>query len=368
MGSRRTGRKIEMLWSCPSCNTKNILARYRECPNCGTPRSGITYVGDNPESSVLSEEDKKKFTGVPDWKCEYCGRMNKSDEESCVGCGSSKLESERDYFDINNEVQERHQVHSNNDSDIHIDSEIGIEHSETRELSSHNKRSFGVLELLYTFGFMILLTVGFFLFLRPVEDTISISSINWERNIEIEVEKTFSENGWSMPVGARLVYTREEWHHDEQVIDHYETKEVTKTRREVVDHYYTYEDNGDGTADEIEHDVYGDVEYTVKESVPVYKTVPVYRTKYYYEIDRYVHSRDIHTSGIGHTEYWGSYDLSYREREGTRTEKYTVTGINKSGKSKTYTADYEFWGSLNVGDRVNVIISAFGKIEPVKDK
>ena len=61
----------------------------------------------------------------------------------------------------------------------------------------------------------------------------------------------------------------------EPIIDHYEEREVERSRR-VLDHietYYTYEDNGNGCMIETPHErpVYKTEYYTVTEHVPVYK-------------------------------------------------------------------------------------------------
>ena len=61
----------------------------------------------------------------------------------------------------------------------------------------------------------------------------------------------------------------------EPIIDHYEEREVERSRR-VIDHietYYTYEDDGNGHLIETPHErpVYKTEFYTVTEHVPVYK-------------------------------------------------------------------------------------------------
>lgn len=372
MGSRRTGRTVELLWDCQSCGRKGILARHRTCPYCGSPKTVTNYIGDNPRSRTVSEEDKSLFTGVADWKCEYCGRLNKSDVETCIGCGSAREEAEKDYFDVRaDEQKEKQKQEERRRAREHVsDVEVQSNNSQRSSSISVSRLSRG-REYLSKIGIVSALVMLFALIVflcMPKSDTLQVKSLDWYRCIDIEVEKTFTENDWDMPIGARLLYTNNEVHHYDDVIDHYEDVQVTKYKEEVTGHYYTYEDNGDGTADEIEHDITSLVPYTVIEQQAVYKKVPVYWTKYYYEIDRYVHSRDVETRGSGHTEYWGTVELGAKEREGRRSEKYSLIAVNKSDKEEKYTADYSLWSSLNSGDVIDVNIGLGNHIKLKEDK
>lgn len=368
---RETGRVIELLWDCESCGRKDVLARYRTCPSCGSPKTGTNRIGNDTESRVLSSEDRKLFTGKPDWKCEYCGRMNKSSAETCIGCGSSRSESTRNYFDIQQEERQESRQEKKSSVENNSGGNGGssitqtitpvarpkiIEHRRQNSINKH------LLKAGLAVAAVLLMLIALVYICIPKYHTLTVQSLSWNRSISIDIEKTFKESDWTMPSGARLLYTNNEIHHYDEVIDHYDTVTVTKYRDEVVGHYYTYEDNGDGTAREIEHDKHEKVPYQVTEQEPVYKRVPVWWTKYYYEIDRYVHSRNIETQGNGHTEYWGDVELANKEREGKRSETYTLTAINEKGKTDNYKADYSLWNTLQKGDTIEVNVGFLNHI------
>ena len=63
--------------------------------------------------------------------------------------------------------------------------------------------------------------------------------------------------------------------------------------------------------------------YYVKESRPVYVPVPRYATRYYYNIWRWVPSRDVTVSGNDHDVRWPEVTLAENEREGERAEGRT---------------------------------------------
>lgn len=395
----RTGEKVEMLWDCPYCGSTKILARNKNCPNCGRARTGGAYLGNNPNERILSEEDKKLFTGKADWHCDYCDSMNPSNAKTCIYCGSPKGESKKGYLDrkmeqiqkgeipvednvILHPKKEEQKIESYKDSimqeslfqstdnSYHNTNEDSISLKNTKNYFKNISNLWNLKTILISIA--IFITCGLSLFgivyaCIPKNDTITIESISWERNIETEIEKTFSESGWTLPIGARLRYSQKEWHHDDEVIDHYEDVEVTKYNYEKVGtrEWTEYEENEDGTADVINcsEDVYDYVPYQTTESQPVYKKVPVFQTKYYYDIDRYVHNRNLKTSGKDKEVYWSNESLFIKERESRRTENYYVTAYNEKEELKTYTLDYSIWKDIEIGDVFNVKVHLGGHIE-----
>lgn len=409
----RTGQKVEMLWNCSYCGSTKILARNKACPNCGRARIGGAYLGDNPKERILSEEDKKLFTGKADWYCDYCDSMNPSNAETCMYCGSAREESKKGYSDRKREQIAKGEIPIEknvilpskkteqkeecsykasssvskkvvqNDTEDFVYSAFGNSfcHEENLSLKKRQKNSFknpfssfNMKQVLLTLVVFIACTLsiwGIVYACMPKSDTITVESISWERNIETEIEKTFSESGWTLPVGARLLYSQQEWHHDDKVIDHYEDVEITKYNYEKVGErtWTEYEENEDGTADIIKcsEDVYDYVPYQTTESQPVYKKVPVFQTKYYYEIDKYVHNRNLKTSGQDKDVYWSNKSLVTKERENRRTERYFVSAYNENNELKKYTLDYSVWKDVEIGETFKVKVHLGGKVDIVDE-
>lgn len=102
----------------------------------------------------------------------------------------------------------------------------------------------------------------------------------------------------------------------------------------------------------------------------MYVDVPVYDTKYYYDIERWVHERDVTTEGKDHEPKWGEVKLSEatgangtgQEREGQRTGTYGIT----DSKGKHYTADEDYWQKLEQGQEIEVFVDNKGHLTPKK--
>ena len=138
-------------------------------------------------------------------------------------------------------------------------------------------------------GVVALIALFVFIFI-PREYDVSVVEKTWSRTINLEELRTVEESDWSVPSGGRTLYTQQEIHHHDNVLDHYETKTKTESYQ-VISGYEThssYSNNGNGTFTEHSYKtpIYSTEYRTVTYEEPVYKSVPVYKTKYYYEIDK----------------------------------------------------------------------------------
>ena len=182
-----------------------------------------------------------------------------------------------------------------------------------------------------------------------------ITSLNWIRRISIEEYQVFAESGWELPEDAEMTDVRQEIHHYDQVLDHYEDVEVQRSRQ-VVDHYetyYTYADNGDGTFAELAHKrpVYETEYYTEIEQKPVYTPVAKYATKYYYNIWRWVPARDVTNAGEDHNAAWPEVTLAENEREGERTAVNRLS-LSCGGQQVFCQVEEAFLNSVNPGETI----------------
>jgi hypothetical protein len=96
-------RIIELKWNCADCASKGILGRYKECPNCGSPREkgemrmdglSSTAGGYNPAASVTDPELLKKANAGADWFCTHCSSGNQGDGDACGSCGAPRYGEE----------------------------------------------------------------------------------------------------------------------------------------------------------------------------------------------------------------------------------------------------------------------------------
>lgn len=378
---------IELVWDCPYCHTKEIQGHEYICPNCGRRRGEETkFYRPDVDVIVKGPIDKR-----PDWYCDSCGSYNKAAALNCHSCGAPR--STETYFDVQERLKEKTAVHQiSSDITVNDDCEEDgytpssepthdtpvydatpvTDYSQPKPVARTQKRtSFHSFNMKWL-AIIAILLLGIIL-LWPKSRVITVNRTDWSREIQIEQNTLVEENDWSLPADAvELLYTRQEIHHYDHVLDHYETVTEYKTREvfDGYDTYYTYNDLGNGYAERVEHQTpkYHTESYTETHEEPVYRDEPVYRTKYYYTIWRYKYHHSVTVSDysdITHTvePYWPEYQLSNKQRVGTRIEKYTIT-CTKGKKEKIYTCDYELWSQFIPGKNYKVK-TAFGRITKI---
>jgi hypothetical protein len=393
------GKLIEGFWDCPYCGEKRIGGLQMKCTNCGASRGeDIKFYMDDPKN-YISEEKAKTISKNPDWLCSFCGAYNSDNNSECENCSATRTESEKNYFEIQKQKklkemekkQQTEKINTDDDSDYSDDSDDSDDREIRDNVFNNNHYNDTLPEVAtlskeyrqvnwtkilqwsgITIGIVSLIVALFFLFMPKTQEG-TVDGFAWSRSIAIEEYKTIDENGWVLPSGARLHYTKEEIRTYEDVIDHYETKTRTYTEQ-VIDHYETvvtgHKDNGNGTFSEItsQRPVYRTETRTETYQDPVYRKEPVYDTKYYYEIDKWVHKDDIDTSGNDKQPYWGQYQYGNKEREGKKTEKYELIIINQDNEKKTYTVDYKVWQGLNKGETVKLKVYIGGNAELITNE
>ena len=348
------GKLVEMLWDCEYCGNKGIGGSVRVCPHCGKTRnestkfympSQITYV-DNADSINRNE----------DWLCEYCNSYNSASATECVCCGSPR-DTHNGYSKVRH--QQTLKQNQNNIAMQNLqNSGFANNMYSTNKKNKNRWIALGIAALL-----ILALIVGLAL---PKNKAATVMEKRWERAINIEEYKLVEDSSWSLPSDyVALLRTAEEIHHYNTVLDHYETITETKSR-EVLDGYetyYTYEDLGNGYAEEVEHQrpVYRTEYYEESHQEPIYLEIPEYKTKYYYTIMKWEYGRTEKSSGNDNTPYWPDLNLKEGvERQGEKVEKYYVVLSTKNGKRKEKEYEVgtlELWDRLKVGKGVKVKIN-----------
>lgn len=361
------GKLVMAYWDCPFCGGQGIRGDVVKCPSCGRPRGDVTFYmkdhaendvridGDTADIEYLDEEKAKTVNRNPDWYCSFCNTLNSDNAAFCSNCGASRKDSESNYFDVQKKKQEQEQRNA-------------------QPASPPPTRSSGSKRPLLLLIVAVLAIVGLFTFLNgnKTSGDLTVTGLAWQRNIQIEENREFSESGWTLPQGAELTSQQQEIHHYDNVLSHYQDVEVPRSR-EVLDHYETrhsYRNLGNGTFEEIDEQVpiYRTEHYTEIESQPVYVPVPRYATKYYYKIWRWTPTRVATASGEDHNAAWPDTALGENEREGERAEAYGFTVQDKNGKTSTYRIAESDWRNLNVGDGLYITAKRTGADAYISDK
>ena len=328
------GKKLVMgYWDCTYCGTKGIKGTERNCPNCGTPRDKDIkfYLKEGPVEYLTEEQSKTKGKGQ-DWLCSSCGALNSTLVNICPSCGNPRDESDKGYFE-NRRKEEAKKA--------------------APPPPVKPRRSLGKRQIILGIIAAIVIAIVGAGIIDALPKSIDITDMWWESTQEIERYQECYENDWSLPEGAKLDYKQKEIHHYDQVLDHYETE--TYESYEVIGSHteYRYEDQGDGTYEEVPYSVsdYGYVTRT--REVPVYRDVPVYKTKYYYYIWRWKYEREVNATAHDKSPYYEKTELKKNERKGDKRTIYYVKAVRKD-KEKEYKTSKDIYMQLETGTTVKV--------------
>ncbi len=351
------GKLVMGYWDCPVCGTKGITGDKMSCPSCGRARGDVQFYmkngpgeGGSLEASerkdieYLDENKTAEMRREADWYCSFCNSLNKDNAAFCTTCGASRENSESNYFDQLKKKKEAEQAEA-----------------AAQARNQPQPKKGGSKKMLLLLIAVVVAIVGLVMYFNgnKTQGDLEVTALSWERSIPVEQYLKYSESAWSLPEGATLTDQKSEIHHYDQVLDHYEDVEVQRSRR-VLDHYetyYTYEDKGNGSFEEVSHErpVYETEYYTETVSQPVYVPVPRYQTRYYYDIWRWTHVRDADASGDSHEAFWPDPGLGEDEREGSpRYEQYGFTVRDKKDKLSSWSLSEEEWRKINPGDRLSI--------------
>lgn len=349
------GNLVMGFWDCPVCGNKEIRGDVTKCPSCGRARGDVKfYVKGYTEGAHLSEDevaalnaeevDAEKAAEIgknPDWYCSFCNSLNSDKVQVCGTCGASRADSEANYFQMleKNKAKEADELAAQPHPD-----------------ESQKKRPKWLL-------FAALAVVALLVYLLwPKTIKGQVTAVNWTRNIAIESNQPFRESSWDRPpAGAEDITTAIEPRQYTRT-EYVDTK-VTRTRRVQTGTRteYTLEDKGNGLYEKVAHKVpvWGEEQYTEIVPMPVQVPYTVPETKYYYTVWRWTPTREVTASGDDQNPYWPEYELSEKEREGTRTAVYRFTATDEKGNPTTYRivesnhAESD-WIKLPVGTEVKI--------------
>ncbi len=354
-------------WDCPICGTKEIRGDVANCPACGRARGDVQfYVKDYQEGQSLREEELSQFEQLddekaqsfsknPDWYCSFCNSLNSDNAKFCNNCGASREDSESNYFQMLQKKKERE----------------AAEAAAQPQVSAPQAKRRSPMTV---FLIILLAIVAFFVWMNgnKTSGDLTVTGLQWIRNINVEEYKEFSESGWLVPQGyeTEIIDSKQEIAGYTQVFDHYEDVEVPYTV-EVYDHdEYTLEDQGNGTFEKVPHPVYKtEIRYKTEQRA-VTRPEPQYATKYYYKIWRWTPSRDVTASGEDHNTSWPEVELGENEREGKRTEAYAFTVEHNKSKEApaTYRLAESDWMNINVNDNLYITSKRTGAQPFISDE
>lgn len=329
-----TEPRYEMAWDCPRCDTPKLLGlTHRHCPNCGAPQ--------DPTKRYFPKEDEKvavgdhPFVGA-DKACPNCETPNAAAADFCVNCGSSTEEAKA--------VTTRTEQVATTPKDFAEDSaKKARDDLEARKKpppppprKSNKAFLIGGLVLAMCLVVCSGLLVAV---LWKREAAVTVAGHTWAREIAVERYQTVSDSAWhdEVPADARGVSCVQAQRSTRKVADGQDCKTVRV-------------DKGDGSYSEQER-------CTTK-----YRSEPVYDDKCSFVADRWKVGRTERAAGAVMTDVprWPPVALACTgvvlgcEREGARTETYTVAFKESDGTALGCDVDQAKWSTLPVGSNWKV--------------
>ncbi len=212
--------------------------------------------------------------------------------------------------------------------------------------------------LLIIIGLLVILLIVFI----PRKKPATVVAKNWSREVEIQTFRKVDEVSWEVPPEEAVINeVKEEMMPVNELVDHYETNVVTRTRL-VFDGYKEVEkevkgEDGSVTTETVQVPQYSEETYTQKEKTVVYKPRERKEKRYYYTIEKWVTERTERSAGADDEPYLPEYELMEGEQAGPINEVNILYLINdEDGTVYTVEVSYELWESVATGDKVELTI------------
>ncbi|MGE0784884.1 MAG: hypothetical protein AB7S26_04285 [Sandaracinaceae bacterium] len=229
-------RKIEMHWVCSSCQTRN-LGRHKVCQQCGDPKDAsepwLMPSDTRAAPSVTDPALLQQANAGPDWRCGYCGSYQRRSDGSCAKCGAGQVAGAT--------VQEA----TNPVAGVGT-APMGAPGAPRAALAAPGaprpRTKVRLGRIAAALGAVIVPCIaccGFAYFnappppppSKPASIRADVVSVEWTRIAHVERRQLVDEEGFveTRPSDALEIRSLgQAHHHDEQVLDHYETEHYTE--------------------------------------------------------------------------------------------------------------------------------------------
>lgn len=200
-------RKIEMTWRCRACGTRN-LGRHKVCESCGDPKDPtekFEMPGDPAAAATVTDPELlRRAVAGRDWKCAHCGANVSALEVACTQCGAAREDA----------------------------ANVAPPPLPDPPARAPVLLTVGGLVAL-VFGLLVVCgggaLVASYVANRPVD--VVVAAVAWEHHVHVERYAVRDREGFAEhrpPDAFDVRSLGQRHHHDEQVLDHYETEYYTE--------------------------------------------------------------------------------------------------------------------------------------------
>jgi uncharacterized OB-fold protein len=300
---------IPLIWVCPSCGTQNP-GQIKSCTACGAPQpDDIEFLRvDEEQFNFIKDEALIRMAKAgPDIHCPYCGTRNTAGTEYCKKCGGEislggKARKTGGKVRTAAEAQQ---------------AQASARPSEPTPKPKKKLSTIATILIAIAGLALIAACIVVILILTKTEEIKAVvTDVQWERSIAIEAYSPVTKSDWwdEIPADGELMSCTEK--------HRYTSDEPTANATEVCGEEYV-EDTGTGVGEVVQdcvYEVYDDYcDYTVMEWVVV---------------------ETVTETGDDLDPFWPNVALMTDEREGERTEEYTIFFADNN-KTYEYTTSDE---------------------------
>ncbi|MBX2997345.1 MAG: zinc ribbon domain-containing protein [Caldilineaceae bacterium] len=304
---------VKLEWICPNCKSRNP-GPQQKCGSCGAAQpADVEFVQPLQEEIIEEKAQIERAAAGPDIHCGYCGARNAATDKVCVQCGADLKAGQARAA---GQVLGAHRSQSvpdvtcpacgsANPASAQRCQRCGAGLLSGAELMARapkpNKQGgFGRAALFVGLGIVALIVVFLALMFRTEETIGVVQDVNWERRIEIQALVPVAKENWidQIPSGVAVGQCRKRVARTQD--------EPTANAREVCGTPYTV-DQGSGFGEVVQ-----ECRYEILEDWCEYK------------VDEWRSVDSVSANGPGVAALWPELRLDTNQREGRRSEEYTI--------------------------------------------
>jgi hypothetical protein len=323
---------FEMLWDCPACGTRKLLARTnRACPNCGSPQDPAwRYFPAEGEATAVANP---LYVGA-DVICPNCQTPNSKNANFCVNC-SAPLQNAKTVRTFGE--QTRAEGSSFAEEDLRARRRAEKDAARGVQPAAQARRgpplALIVVVLIAVFAGVI------WAFSLTRNESVTVAGATWQRSIQVQRFQPVAGSAWcdSLPFGAYNVNSFQAQRSTRSVPDG-QTCQVVRR------------DRGDGTFSQR------------RECSTRYRQEPIYDRRCNFVLNTWTNARVAAANGSGQTPapFWPQNFLTNPgvclgcEREGARAQTLQLRIQRSRGDDVTCTVPEDVWQRSTVGTKLSV--------------
>jgi len=380
------------LWNCPNCGRTPLISEQLHCPSCGKdiPLKEDGY----PETRMPNESEISKYEisnagiigrierreGV--WECRFCQGVHPDEDGFCAKCGASKAGVAKD-AEVEKETTSTYVTRDSSDAK---EDEPAEEPKWTPAEESYLSPAFkskpkfslptiNLPQLLISLVVGLAILVGGIWGYREfmVRQTLpaTIQSVSWSRTMPVEIFTWVSDNNQSgCPSGSRECTSGREVVGSERYQSGSHQEPIYSSRSVPDGETCTTSQNPDGSytrscSPKTRTETY----ISSYDTVPDYSYRDVYGTVYRFEVQQWIFSRNLTTSGDNWEPFWYNDYVLGRDSEperlsGNNSESYSIVLVTADGETHRWSSGNEAeWKAFQSGAALfEVILNGNGRL------